>query len=286
VDGNGTRLGLGFVRSDYELGKQFAALGATGVAEVATFSLTQPLVRSRTRNLVAAFAIERKDLKDHTTTPLNDANRRVDAVHGGVHGNYIDDLGVNSYNSYGLTVTRGRLTMDDASLALDQGAKGVHTHGVFWKANYEYQRAMFFSAASRLTASVQGQVANRNLTSAEKFSLGGPTGVRGYPVGEALGDGGLIATVEYRQQLAQADANTPVFGSVFYDWGHVKYNQRALAFPTPGSESLSSIGVGLSAGVYGDFLFSAQFAWRTDATHPASDPDRKPRFWFSVQKWL
>ena len=34
--------------------------------------------------------------------------------------------------------------------------------------------------------------------SAERFSLGGPTGVRAYPVGEALGDTGYVFQAEYR----------------------------------------------------------------------------------------
>ena len=49
---------------------------------------------------------------------------------------------------------------------------------------------------------------------------------------------------------------------------------------------LSSAGVGVTAGAPGNYLVSLQVAWRTRGTLPASDPDRRPRVWLSVQKWL
>ena len=33
-------------------------------------------------------------------------------------------------------------------------------------------------------------------------------------------------------------------------------------------------------------LASLQLAWRTTGDRPVSDPDRGPRVWLSVQKWL
>ena len=112
--------------------------------------------------------------------------------------------------------------------------------------------------------------------------------MRGYPVGEGVGDTGGIVNLEVRHQFAPLGP-VPLAASVFYDWGHVKFHQDGAPFPTPKSQTLASAGVGVTAGSYGsygNYLLSLQLAWRTTSDAPASDPDRKPRVWLSVQKWL
>lgn len=281
-----TRVGLSAARMEYALGKQFAALGASGQAQSLDISVLQPLVRARSRNLFATAALERLELKDRTATPVTASTQRIDAVRIGLSGNFTDTLGVNAFNSYSATVTRGRLSMDSVSLAADQGAGGLKTAGSFSKLNLEYQRAMFVSAQGRLSATVQGQIASKNLTSAEKIGLGGPKGVRGYPLGEAIGDAGGIVNIEYRHQLPDFGTQVPLFASVFYDWGRVKFNASGAPFAGQTSETLSAAGIGFSAGAAGNYLFSTQLAWRTDSTRPATDSDKRPRIWVSFQKWL
>ena len=102
---------------------------------------------------------------------------------------------------------------------------------------------------------------------------------------EAVGDTGAVFNAEFRRQLPDV-AKVPLYVSAFYDYGYVKYNEAGAPFPvaTP-SESLSSVGVGLTAGVYGNYLLTTQLAWRNSRA-PASDPDRRPRLWFTLQKWL
>ena len=286
VGGYATRLGVNVARAEYALGKEFAALGASGQADVLAVSATQPLIRSRTSNLYAELAAEHKDFADRTTTPASANDRQIDAVRLSAMGNFIDHLGSDSFTSYALNLTRGTLHMDAATLALDQSIFGLRTAGSFSKVNFELQRAMFLSAAARVNVAVQGQYASKNLTSAEKLSLGGPTGVRGYPIGEALGDSGAIVSVEYRHQLPDLGTKIPLFGSVFYDWGKVRFNRAGSPFVAPATGTLGSAGIGLSAGTPGDYLLVTQLAWRNGRTVPTIEPDKKPRLWFSLQKWL
>ena len=286
VGGYATRLGVNVARADYALGKEFAALGASGKVDVLAVSVTQPVIRSRMANLYAELAAERKDFSDKTTTPASAADRRINAVRLSAVGNFVDRLGTDSFTSYAMSLTHGTLHLDAASEAVDQSTFGLRTAGSFSKVNVELQRTMFLSPAARVSVSAQGQYASKNLTSAEKLSLGGPTGVRGYPVGEALGDSGAIVSVEYRHQLPDLGTKIPLFGSVFYDWGKVRFNRSGSPFVTPATETLSSAGMGLSAGTVGDYLFSAQLAWRTDRTVPTIEPDKRPRLWLSFQKWL
>lgn len=285
VGGAATRLGVQAARTEYSLGRQFAALGATGRADVFGLHAAQPLVRSRGWNLYGALALERKELSDRTATPASSVDRRVDSVRLSALGNFVDGLGGGSFSSYALAFTQGRLALDAAAHALDQGATGLDTAGSFRKLNLEFQRSTYFSAASRVTLGVQGQLASRNLTSAEQISLGGPTGVRSYPVGEAVGDTGAIVNLEYRHQFAPGGP-MPLAASVFYDWGHVHFHEDGAPYATPASQTLASAGVGLAAGTWGDWLATLQLAWRTSGDRPQSDPDRRPRVWLSLQKWL
>jgi hemolysin activation/secretion protein len=280
-----TRLAVQAARTEYSLGKQFAPLGATGEAEIFGVSATQPFVRSRAYNLFGALAIERKDLTDRTATPASTVDRRVDSVRISALGNFVDDVGGNAFSSYALSYTHGRLQLDAAAQALDQGPTGLNTAGTFQKLNLEFQRSTFFTASDRFLVALQGQVASRNLTSAEQISLGGPNGVRGYPVGEAIGDSGAVVQLEVRHQFAPVGP-VPLAASVFYDWGHVKFHEDGAPFPTGSSQTLASAGIGVTAGSWGHWLASLQLAWRTTGDRPVSDPDRGPRVWLSVQKWL
>ena len=285
VGGAATRLGVQFARTEYGLGKQFAPLGATGEADILGLSATQPFIRSRGYNLFGALALERKDLTDRTATPASSVDRRVDSVRLSTLGNFLDALGGNSFTSYALSFTQGRLTLDAAALAQDQGAFGLNTAGTFRKLNLELQRSTFFSASDRILVGVHGQAASRNLTSAEQMSLGGPNGVRGYPVGEGIGDTGALVQLEYRHQFAPV-GSVPLGASVFYDWGRVKFHEDGAPFPTGSSQTLASVGVGVTAGTVGNYVASLQLAWRTRSDRPLSDPDRRPRVWLSLQKWL
>lgn len=285
VGGWGTRLALTAARTEYELGRQFAALGATGEADILGVSLTHPFVRSRTHNLFGALSYERKELTDRTATPATSAGRDIDSVRASVLGNFIDAALGASFTSYGLHYTHGRLGMDAGSLAFDQGAGGLRTAGSFGKLNLELQRTTFVSAAGRVSASLQGQAASKNLASAEKLVLGGPSGVRGYPSGEGVGDSGAIVQLEYSHSLPEWVPAVPLRASVFYDWGHVRFNENGAPAGGANSETLKSAGLGLAAGTFGRWQVSAQLAWRLDRA-AQSDPDKRPRAWLSLQTWL
>ncbi len=287
LGGYATQLGLNVTRTEYALGKQFAALGATGEATIYGVSLTQPFIRSRAKNLLGAITYERKELTDLTTAPRTAADREVDSLRLSLLGNWVDEALGASFNSYGAHLTVGDLKLDPATLAIDQGAAGLRTAGSFNKLNVEYLRTTFTSAAGRLSGSFQGQLASSNLASAEKIGLGGPSGVRGYPSGEGVGDTGAIVQLEYSHQLPQWGwaFDVPLRASVFYDWGYVKFNEGGTPFAGQASETLKSMGVGLAAGTFGNWLLTTQLAWRLDRA-PATDPDRNPRIWVSLQKWL
>src|SRR5947207_12734643 len=97
--------------------------------------------------------------------------------------------------------------------------------------------------------SLSGQRTNKNRAAAEKFSLGGPNGVRAFPVGEATGDIGMIVTIEGRYIVP----NLKIFGGDFtllgfYDHGWARINETPIAGDVENNRSLGGYGVGMSAG--------------------------------------
>lgn len=291
VDAAGTRLAASIARTDYALGAPFTALGATGKADILGLSLTRPLIRSRDANLYGLLSLEHKKFIDQLTTPTNDSERRIAAARLGVLGNFIDaTVGTGGSSSYALTATFGRARLDAATLGFDQGPGGLQTAGGFQKLNLEFQRTQFFGNTSSLHMGFQTQLASKNLASAEKMALGGPAGVRAYPVGEGIGDSGLLLNIEYRYQLPPPVtlAGEAVSLATFYDYGTVRFNQDDSAVPGATNRiSLGAVGVGALAGRVNNFLVTAYLAWRTTrATPTTGESDRSPRAWVSAQKWF
>jgi len=289
VGGSGTRLGLSLARLDYALGKQFEALGASGKADIAGISLSQPLVRGRGANVYGFISAEEKKLVDETRSPALKSERDITALRLGLAGNFADEaLGGSGLNNYALNLTFGRLALNAADQALDDGLGGLRTAGGFSKLNLEYQRSQFFEAPYSLHLAAQAQLASKNLSSAEKMVLGGPGGVRGYPVGEGVGDTGFLLNLESRYQFPQAPWGEPLTLLAFYDFGRVHFNRNGATVPgNTNTLSLGSFGVGATLGRPGKFLIKSYLAWRTTPAQPSTgDPDRAPRAWLSAQTWF
>src|SRR5262249_52569273 len=145
------------------------------------------------------LAYEEKDLDDRDDVSGTIVDRKVISHKIGVVGDARDGILGGGLNSYSLTFTDGETMIGPYPILLgDQAATGPHTNGPFRKFNYEYRRLQKITNQSTFLISVTGQTASKNLTSSEKFSLGGPDGVRSYPVGEGLGDSGYVMQAEYR----------------------------------------------------------------------------------------
>jgi hemolysin activation/secretion protein len=293
VGGLGTRVGVNLARLNYALGKQFAALGATGKADILGINLSHPLLRGRDDSLYASVNVEQKRFLDETASPSLKAEREIASLRVGLAGNFTDNLAgatATALNAYAVNATLGRLKLDPANLALDGGLGGLRTAGLFNKLSVDYQRAQFFGGTSSLYFAAQAQLASKNLSSAEKIALGGPNGVRGYPVGEGIGDAGALMSLEYRYQLPAAIslAKAPVSLLTFYDYGYVRFNQNGPSLPgAKNSVALSSVGVGAMVGKVGSFLIKTHVAWRTNENLPSTgDADRSPRAWLSAQTWF
>lgn len=236
----------------YEIGGELAPLELKGDATTFTLGVSYPLLRTRAANLTLQAAAEHKRLTDDGLgASLRD--RQLFGVTLSLSGQRSDDLGGGGFSEFGIALSGGHadLSRNEADRIAD--AASARTHGHFDKLSLRASRVQAIgqgSAAWSLFASLNGQLSARNLDSSEKFILGGPNGVRAYPVGEAPGDAGAIATVELRRELA---FGTALRGQAFAfaDAGTIQLHAQ----PWPGSiatatgrnrYSLSGAGIGLN----------------------------------------
>ena len=289
----GTRIGFAYSTFHYQLGKEFTATQAHGAGTVYTAYGFHPIIRTRGSNLILQAAYETKMLNDRIDTTASNVDRVIDSTKLGVVGDFRDGMLGGGLNSYSFTFTEGNAKIHQAAvLAVDQ-TTGLHTAGTFAKKNYEFRRLQKITDNSNLLLALQGQMASKNLMSAEKFSLGGPSGVRSYPTGEALGDTGYIFQAEYRYIVPGAKmAGADLVLSGFYDQGWVQINENAPA-PTGSPafdnnfRTLTGYGVGASIGKDSDFVLRMMAAWRLENEAPQSDTaSRIPRIWVQGIKWF
>ena len=143
-----------------------------------------------------------------------------------------------------------------------------------------------------LYGGVNGQAAQNNLDSAEKFTLGGAQGVRGYPSGEAAGDSGYVAQIELRADLPFEPMGTQWQTFLFVDHGSITVNKTnyLVGGLTPNSYGLGSYGIGLNVAKTGTFQVRAMYAHKSGSNPgrnllTGADADGKSsssRFWLQA----
>ncbi|MGC1174187.1 ShlB/FhaC/HecB family hemolysin secretion/activation protein [Polaromonas sp.] len=276
VGSDGLRLGAAYFDVRYQLGKEFELLQAHGSASSTSVFASYPFIRSQLASLYGTLSHEDKRLDDRVDATLTRTTKQVGVSSLGLSGRLQDALGGGGINSAELTVAMGTLQINSPSaLAID--AASAQTSGSYNKVAYSASRLQRITNESLVYFSITGQQASKNLDSSEKFSLGGPNGVRAYPTAEAGGDEGYKATLELRHSF------TPSWqGLLFYDMGEVKINKRAFGAPgNANKRALAGAGLGLNANV-GAVQLKASLAWRTQGGQPTSIPAsvaKSPTLW-------
>lgn len=288
----GWRIRPAVSRLDYDLGGRFSSLDAHGRAETWGVTAGYPLIRTDrvTLRLAAGFEERRYEnfaLGEETSQP------KVRAFLGTLSLDRTDGFGGGGFNRLALQVTRGRLDLADNPTDLSIDAATARSDGKYTAFDWSLARLQRLADRDRLLVSITGQVASRNLGSSEKMSLGGDSGVRAFPVLEASGDEGWIATTEWIHLIAR-DWRI----SAFYDYGRIEQHKDTWAQWNAGNPALRNHyalqGAGLSAGWSHPrgFELHGSVATRT-ARNPArnsvtgADSDgsqREPQFWVT-SRW-
>lgn len=278
VNYRGTRVHVNGYVMDYELQKEFKALGAEGDTKGADIGLTQTFIRNSRYILAGRLTVDQKSITDEiaVTGSSNERDSRtlVAQIDAALNDMW---LGTAALNRASLEYTRGKLDIkDDTYLAID--AASAHTQGSFDKIVYWVSREQQIGGRWSVYARVTGQLATENLDSSEKLYLGGPSAVRAYPVGEAAGDRGYLASAELRR-LFSGPFGGLTQTALFYDRGRVVADAYPWAADS-GARTLQGYGVSLGWTHTAGWTLSSSLA-RRGSEAVRSGPDRKNQLWIS-----
>ena len=290
VGSDGLRVGVNVSDLKYRLvGDDFASLKSKGDAQTIGVNASYPLLRSSTQNIALAGALDRKTYYNEANQ-LATSEKEVHALIVSVTGDLLDGLGNGGMTLWGGNITFGDVDLSRNATNQTTDGGGPRTAGSYHKIGANIARLQRLSDNATLWASLSGQYAGKNLDSSEKFALGGPSGVRAYPVMEGTGDDGWLATLEGRYNLLPDLQLT-----AFYDHGSIRrdHNSDYTGAQTPASGTLKGLGVGVSWSKPGQFSLRGTLAnrlgsnpFRTTTTGPSfgkdSDgSDDKTRMWLT-----
>ena len=265
VGNSGLRLSTSFTDLLYSIGKEFASLDAHGLAETADVNASYPFILTEKASLYGTVAYDYKVLRDFSQDITTD-NKRDGVETIGLNGSAKDDVCGGGLNSYMLAVAFGDLNLTASASDLSTDAAGPNTAGDYTKFTYNVARLQHVLGNWSFFAALNGQVSDKDLDSSEKFILGGPTGVRAYPMGEATGDEGWVTNLEMRYDFPWVTRLGSLQGIGFYDAGHVTLYKNTWEDWNAGSRipnhyGLSGAGVGLNLFKGKNYAVRVSYAW-------------------------
>ena len=279
-------VGVAYSYLAYELGKDFKSLGAHGSAQIASIYGNYPLIRSRDNNLYVQLAYDEKIFQDKTDITSSVANKRAHVLRSSLYGDHRDGFLGGGMDAYSLTLSSGYINLETPEVrALD--AATARTNGYYSKFSLYAMRLQRVTDSVSLFASINGQVASKNLDVSEKMELGGMYAVRAYPEGEAYADQGFVFTAEVRALLPKFFEVMPgqmqLIG--FFDTGTVTTYQHPWASGS-NSRTLSGAGVGFNWFEINNFSLKAYYAHKIGDEKSLSAPDQSGQFWIQFVKYF
>jgi hemolysin activation/secretion protein len=261
---NGLRLGASGTFLNYKNVSNYASSNGGGYGDAWTggVSAAYPLIRRQGTNVNATFNYDIKSYTNSNMLTLATISAyTINNATIGLSGNHYDSFGGGGISAGSVSVVSGNLNISSTSV---QGF-GAFTPSNFTKLVFSGNRNQQITADGSTTAfvSVNGQFSSVNLNSAEQIYMGGPYGVRAYPVAQGGGAQGGIATAELRHQFPQR-----VQASIFFDAGMVQQyksstNYEQLKGLTNASNTYTLMGAGF--GVKWDWEgwnLGAMVAWQ------------------------
>ena len=228
-----------------------------GTAQTYGIYSNYALERTARSNKNITVNFENKNYANQTNG-IESSNYQINNLTAGINGsNFLE----TAYINWGASATLGSLSINNTNQA-NNDTQGAATKGGFGKLSFNGSiNQPLPIEKTNLVASIYGQLANKNLNSAEQLYLGGPYGVRAYPVAQGGGAQGAVASVEINHTLVQ-DLQV----GVFFDAGLIQqyittYNN--WQGQTNANNSYSLYATGLSAKYqYQRVQLSGSLAWR------------------------
>lgn len=280
---DGWRVGASYSNLNYKLLIKTGVPPGTGVATDTLIFTLYPLVRSRNFNVFVQAGLDRKDLADSPDAGAI-INRRSDSGLVTLSGDLRDQVLGGGINSFSLGYTIGTLDNPTAQV-------GTPT-GLYRRVNPFYSRLQRIGNTGLLAfVRYSGQFTPDRLDSSEKFSLGGPSGVRAFPVGEAPADRAHLVSVELRRALPNANGRIPgsLVGAAFWDWGRATLDRDPSAGNSTADRNtrvLAAVGLGVNWATEHSWSAQASLAWRTQGELVNDKLDHRPRIYAQITRYF
>ena len=276
---------------DYNLGIPLKSSDPEGNSNSLSMSLNFPSFNLGKLTTSINFGIS-------NNTYLNKTNAGISSEKSNFKGsldlnfNLIDQIFGGGANNFTISMTKGEIDLGDTPSNLASDQSSANTNGEFEKFTINFSRLQSLSSNHALFFSTNGQYGGTNLDPGEQLSLGGVSGIRGYPNSEASGSHGLISSLEHRFSY-----NNRIQTKLFYDFGRVfqyknTYTDWNSSNPSlNNSYNLSGAGFGVDAFLGNLGNLSLIYARKLSA-NPAEDTSGKDndgtgydeRFWLSLSR--
>ena len=260
----GLRLAMTANYLDYENIGQYKANGGFGDAWVLAANLSYPIKRSQSTNANLTAGVENKGYlnRNLASKEVNSGYQIQNLNLGGTLNHYDNLLGG------GVTNVSGNLIFGHLDINSDTPSNYLVSNGrryvpnTFTKFTFNVARVQVLPVDGfQLNVNLNGQLSTENLNSSEQFYLGGPNGVRAYPVAQAAGSQGVLASFELQKQVQEH-----LQASIFLDAGTVQqykdpYTDWQGQTGASNTYALYGAGVGLKWNV-GKLNLSGLVAWK------------------------
>lgn len=297
--GYGTRVGANYSHLNYHY--NFLQRGFNGYSDNWSLYVSHPWIRTARARVDVRAEGGQQSLTDKYPADLNrgagnDGRKRISLGSVSVAGSVADVPG--GVTGFSMKGTAGSLNYRN-DVARDMGfSRELGSSGRFARLNYALNHDQQVWGPFSVYADVNGQMANHNLDSSQKYLLGGPGAVRAYDIGAGSVDNGTVATGEVRWKhdipvtgLTRWLGESPsVTVAAFYDqgWGEQyaeNRNRVSGSRITPDNHvNLSGAGLYTTVAEAGNYALTLTWAHRTGNADPVSGLADRDRFWVSAVK--
>jgi len=247
VGNDGWRIGASYNYFDYKIGKELSSNKVLGNSESYKLNARYPLYRTSLESLFVDLGYAEKYLYSETAGARTSDKELKNFIFSAEWNNTDNYLG-GGYTQIKPSITFGDLDLSKVESSLSSDNTGARTNGSFEKSTVDIARIQKIKENLNLHLFGTTQFASKNLDSSEKLSLGGPTGIRAYPVGEATGDEGYRYSIDAKYNLIAPKHFDKLTAIAFYDYGMVtQFADLKNLSVSNNTYSLEGYGIGFEA---------------------------------------
>jgi hemolysin activation/secretion protein len=186
----------------YKTLPSWSAIQTDGSSQSVLINASYALTRSQASNTNLKLELANRGYTNNVSSGPEISNYQLNSANLGFSGNWAPRDG--GILNYGLNLIYGHLTINNLN-QLGADLTGPGTAGNYTKLGFNLSYLQQFGELGKITWSnaLYGQIANKNLNSAEQIFLGGPFAVRAYPVSQGGGSQGGIISSELLYRLLE-----------------------------------------------------------------------------------